>query len=269
MTPVEALRRAAERTASEADALSAAFARQLARVFRDTDRQIREWLFTQPERLRPTARGDIRRIVHNAGFDALATASVVPFDDIAAQVISSRRAAKVAVDVSASAVARLEAWREWHLADVLDEASVLSRGLAAVVMRSDGRSRRRLPNDLAKVLDSAESRVLTLYDTAVSIFGRQVEAEQAGDDPSTTFVYMGPVDAKTRDFCLEHVGKVYTREEIDELDNGQLSNVFLTAGGWNCRHVFQEISKASELRETGEAPEIRQEVERIRLKEAA
>ena len=127
-----------------------------------------------------------------------------------------------------------------------------------------GGRRRQLSEEIAKILNIAEARTQTLYDTAVSIYGRQVEAEQAGDDPSTTFVYMGPVDAKTRDFCLRHVGKVYTRAEIDQLDNGQLSNVFLAGGGYNCRHVFQEISKFSELYQSREADEIREAVADVR-----
>ena len=130
------------------------------------------------------------------------------------------------------------------------------------------RAARRLPQQIAQILEDAEARVQTLYDTAASIYGRQVEGEAAGDDPSTTFAYMGPVDAKTRDFCLRHVGKVYTRSQIDTLDNGQLSNVFLTGGGYNCRHVWQEVSKFSELyplANTGErAPEIKEAVEEAR-----
>ena len=263
-----ALQRASEGIAREADRLSALFARQLAKVLRDADRQVREWLARQPARPTPRARAQIGRIVR-PGFEDLAAAAVIPFEDIAGRVVASRRAAGVPVNTSMMSAARLESWRDWHHSDLLDEASVLSRQVAAVVMRSEGRARRRLVDDLTRIFDSAESRTITLYDTAVSIFGRQVEAEHAGDDATTPFVYMGPVDTKTRDFCLRHVGKVYTRAEIDALDNGQLNNVFLTGGGYNCRHVWQEIAKSSELHETGEAHEIRDEVAEIRLKRAA
>jgi hypothetical protein len=34
------------------------------------------------------------------------------------------------------------------------------------------------------------------------------------------------------------MGKGYTREEIDRMDNGQLPNVFRTGGGWNRRHQW-------------------------------
>jgi len=56
-------------------------------------------------------------------------------------------------------------------------------------------------------------------------------------------VYVGPVDEKTRDFCLEHVGNVYTLDEINDMDNGQTGNVLIDRGGWNCRHDWEPIDK--------------------------
>jgi hypothetical protein len=260
-----ALQRAANRTAAEADRISAAFARQLAKVLRDTDRALRSWIAQQPDRPSPSARGQIRGLLQQSGFDALAQAATAgPFDAMATRVVTARRAAALDVDASPLTVLRIEAWRQWHQDDLLTEGSILTRALGDVVMRGTGRARRRLPDDLTEILDRAEGRVQTLYDTAVSVFGRQVEAEQAGDDARTPFAYMGPVDAKTRDFCLGHVGRVYTRAEIDQLDNGQISNVFLTGGGYNCRHVWQEISKFSELYEQKAAPEIIDAVEDVR-----
>jgi hypothetical protein len=35
---------------------------------------------------------------------------------------------------------------------------------------------------------------------------------------------------------------VLTRGAIDSLSNGQLPNVFITGGGYNCRHSFLAVS---------------------------
>jgi hypothetical protein len=85
--------------------------------------------------------------------------------------------------------------------------------------------------------------VQTLFDTQTSILGRQVEAlatERLG--PDQAFLYTGPVDGRTRDWCLQRVGKVYTRREIEQMDNGQLPNAFVTGGGYNCRHSFIAVA---------------------------
>lgn len=254
-----AIQRAAERIAREADAISATFARELAKVFRLADQRIREFLKSG----KPTiaAKREIREALKVSGFDALAEAATrTPFDSIASRVLRGREAP----------IGQLELWRLWHLEDLRDEGVIVSRSLGDAVMRGSlgKRAARAIPQEIGKVLEHAEARVQTLYDTAVSVYGRQVEAESAGDDPSTRFAYMGPVDLKTRDFCLRHVGKVYTRVEIDQLDNGQLSNTFLTAGGWQCRHVWIELAKSSEmydLQGTGErAPEIMDAVREVR-----
>jgi hypothetical protein len=108
------------------------------------------------------------------------------------------------------------------------------------------------------------SEARTLYDTQVNVFGRQVEALKS--TPEDVYAYMGPADVKLRPFCREHVGKVYTKAQIDALDNGQLPNVFLTGGGYNCRHMFVSVSKFSELRDllgSGErVPEIEDALKR-------
>lgn len=255
-----ALQRAAERTAREADRLSALFARQLAAVFREVERKIRSVLATSPT-MTSAIRSQVRGALRQSGFDqVIVAATAEPFDAIAARVLRDRT-------VEAG---RLLPWRWWHLEDLRDEGTVVSRSLGGAVVRGSmsAKAARRVPQEVAKILEHAEARLQTLYDTAVSIYGRQVEGEAAGDDPSTRFAYMGPVDAKTRDFCLRHVGKVYTRSEIDALDNGQISNVFLTGGGYNCRHVWQEVSKFSELYPLGgteqRAPEIQQAVDEVR-----
>jgi hypothetical protein len=81
-------------------------------------------------------------------------------------------------------------------------------------------------------------------------------------NPDDVFAYMGPLDRKTRPFCYERVGKVFTLDEIDTMDNGQLPNTFLTAGGYNCRHRFIAISKFSELRDLVGTSQRMPEVER-------
>jgi hypothetical protein len=199
-----------------------------------------------------------------------------PFDRMAARIIQQRGIAGVPVDVAPEAAARLEVWRTLHLEDLSIAGEQVAQQAAQALSRGtySSKARTRLNRDLADIFDTAEPKIATLYDTAVSIYARQVEAEQAGDNPETAFAYMGPVDEKTRDFCLDYAGRVMTRAEIDDLDNGQLSNVFLTGGGYNCRHVWMEVSQFSELAPlvstSKRVPEVMDAVREVRAqKEAA
>jgi hypothetical protein len=144
---------------------------------------------------------------------------------------------------------QIEALRELHRLDLLDEGDAASKRLWDAVTR--GLYVRKpvddILEDLAEVMDRTDHQIATLYDTSVSIFSRQVELLDAGDDPETLFLYAGPDDDLTRDFCRERVNQVFSREAIEGMDNGQIDNVLLTGGGYNCRHVWMQVSRFSQL----------------------
>jgi len=283
MTDAERAYAAAQAVARAADGLSATFARQLSTVLRETERQLRPVLeaaeagsataVVKAARANRTRRG-IRAVLERAGFSDMAdVATGSALDVIVERVLASRDALDVPIDEStASQIAALKALQT---TDLLDAGDGLARDLWQATIRGVFASRPvdEILADLADVMDGTEAQIRTVYDTSVSIFGRQVEALHAGDDPETVFVYMGPADSKTRPFCREHVGKVYTRADIDALDNGQLDNVFLTGGGYNCRHIWQEVSKFSTLMDLlgtdQRVPEVEDQIQRIPTKKAA
>lgn len=268
--------RATNRVADAADGMSATFARQLEAVLRDTERLLRPLLADlaegNPVAIVTAARAarvrlEIRDVLKSAGYDALADeATGQPLDQIVKDLLSARAIAQTIVRFPASVAQRVEALKALQLADLLDEGDATARAVWQATVRGVFSSQPTdvILADLGDVLDRAAPHIRRLYDTSISIFGRQVEALQAGDDPKATFAYMGPADEKTRPFCMTHVGKVYTRAAIDQMDNGQLPNVFLTGGGYNCRHMWMAVSRFSELQDlvgTGERiPEVARQV---------
>lgn len=52
---------------------------------------------------------------------------------------------------------------------------------------------------------------------------------------------VGPRDDRNRRFCAGVLdsGQLYTRDEIDEMDNGQVAGVFDNFGGHGCRHWWE------------------------------
>jgi hypothetical protein len=104
-----------------------------------------------------------------------------------------------------------------------------------------------LVDDVAVTAGIQHGYAQALFDTYCSIYGRLVEAEACEGKPDDQpFLFSGPVDGHTRDWCLNHVGKVYTRRQIEAMNNEQLPNAFLTGGGYNCRHTFLAVH-SSEL----------------------
>jgi hypothetical protein len=278
------LQRSVGKTVAEADRLSASFARQLARVLREVEAEVRQLLKGTPSTTAGVraaralqVRAAITQALQAAGYDALALeATDAALETMVRRVRATRKAAGLeeALTFRVDAAQTIAALKTLHLADLLEEGDAVANQVTRAVTRGilGGAQPMDLIDDVARVVDASSARVATLYDTAVSIVGRQVEAMHAGEDPETPFLYAGPVDGTTRPFCLARVGKVFTRADIDGMENGQIANVFLTGGGWNCRHTWVEISKSSELYDllgTDErAPEIGAQVSRVRKKAA-
>lgn len=262
-----------------ADRLGDAFARELRQVLRRTERALPDILAAITAANPTTAaaqvgasRYQIRQALRRAGFDALAEGAYgSALDPVVRQVLALRRAAGFTeTQLDPNRALQLEAFGAIYRLDLLGEGDVASRALWRAAVRGvfGGSNVRAILDEIAKILDRTEPQIRTLYDTSVSVLGRQVESLQASDDPTTLFAFVGPVDSVTRQWCLDHVGRVYTRAEIDALNNGQIGPVFLTGGGYACRHVFIELSRASELRELhetgGRVPEVSEELRRLR-----
>jgi len=259
--PTLRLVKGARKVATTVDQAARTFERELARVYRELSRRLATTIEQAAAGSRTAIvqasqaaqlRRDLARAMSEAGYRQLAdVATGDPLDRVVRDVLATRRLAGASAQLSTGARVRLEALRGLQLEDLLDEGAEAARALWQATTRGIFGSRPvdRILDDLEDVLDGSAAEIRTLYDTSVSIYGRQVEALQAGDDADTTFAYLGPADEVTRPFCRKHVGRVYTRAQIDRLDNGQLDNVFLTGGGYNCRHTWIEIAKSSELQD--------------------
>ncbi|MFB3777142.1 MAG: hypothetical protein ACE141_06000 [Bryobacteraceae bacterium] len=100
--------------------------------------------------------------------------------------------------------------------------------------------------ELTEQFNRSISECSGLAATSMSTFYRMVADRGYGkiqeDLPEAVlqFRYEGPHDRVTRPFCerLLKSDRTYTREEIDRMDNGQIPNVFVTCGGFNCRHQW-------------------------------
>ena len=92
----------------------------------------------------------------------------------------------------------------------------------------------------------AEGRTLanlkTELNTALMAYQQVVHFEKAEKAGIELFLYVGPDDEVTRPFCVEHVDRIFTREQIDAMDNGQNLPVMIYRGGYNCRHHWRPVS---------------------------
>jgi hypothetical protein len=124
--------------------------------------------------------------------------------------------------------------------------SIAGRAKQKVLLSVGGLSFADLAESLSTYLSRSLPEAVGLAETATATYYRTL-ADRGyqlieGDLPEmeVRYKYEGPLDKLTRPFCshLLNVDRSYTRAQIDDMDNGQIPNVFISAGGWRCRHQW-------------------------------
>lgn len=97
-----------------------------------------------------------------------------------------------------------------------------------------------LAKAVAQIVTAADTSQVVFYRTVTAMNFRQIERGLPAG--SVRYTFEGPNDKLTRPFCKELLSRTakqpLTRAEIENLDNGQLPNPFVTGGGFNCRHQW-------------------------------
>ena len=84
------------------------------------------------------------------------------------------------------------------------------------------------------------------YDTFSNV-QRAVDLNIADTYQFNSFIYQGDVIATSRDFCIEKVGQVFTRDDLAEWEGQDWPGknpdvpVEISLGGYNCRHTLMWI----------------------------
>src|SRR5574343_79348 len=96
---------------------------------------------------------------------------------------------------------------------------------------------------VAERLATSVSRATSLVDTSLMGADRIASVEGAAGAGFEFFLYDGPVDQLTRAWCRQRVGRVFTREEMDDTPNDTGPNPpSVYGGGYNCRHRWVPVS---------------------------
>ena len=86
------------------------------------------------------------------------------------------------------------------------------------------------------------NQVATLVTTTLNNYSRSINLLMMDESPANTlYQYVGPIDEKTRDICLQmgSTGELTQKQIINNFG----SDVLIYAGGYNCRHKWQSVSE--------------------------
>ena len=115
---------------------------------------------------------------------------------------------------------------------------------------------------ISQIIDSTTSasisnaQMQTLVNTTLNTYSRQVTNQMMKASPKNTkYVYIGPVDDRTRDECLDmaSAGRLTEEQIISQFGNAPL----VDGGGFNCRHKWEIASEEGTTFHQPEAAEKR------------
>lgn len=250
------------------DALIASFEDMLRQTLTRARNQVSGYLRSQLEvddanRIRPISRNVsiVRRLgtqyskaLSKSGYDALIHAFVSQFpgqfpymNQVLDHISDSLRTPLPPVDINPRAI---DPAVKRQLVALSSIKSILTGAVNQSMLRTlfslGGLTVDDLTSVLASKVDATVPQARTLAATSMSTFYRSLvnqsfeEVAKSSPDVVLLYRYDGPSDKLTRPFCREQLARKrpITRAQIDALDNGQIPDVFLTCGGFNCRHQW-------------------------------
>ena len=99
-------------------------------------------------------------------------------------------------------------------------------------------------SNLQVKMTRAQGRQLTEIKTKISQYGRGLTAMASAVAELDHYLYTGPRDGITRDFCRALVNKVVSEQQMSKLNNGQGLAVKTSGGGYNCRHSWSPVTES-------------------------
>lgn len=266
---IKSLQREIRRLNQNLDGISDDLVGALEKYQREYERLILKTKFEVDEagKLKRTA-GNFNQVskltpMEKLGFNQIAIGHIKTYDDVAKRQIEFNRRIGIATDLSYKNINILQAYKEFDLANMFGEASLL-----------DGLVKKQLVNAIAlntpwhdAVMNLATDllgsdikggRLARYAETYMrtSLFGlsRTIDKtiyDQLGED---RFLYVGALDKRTRPFCEEHVGNEYTLAEIEAFPEENESGLdpFFAPGGWNCRHRLIPVATVDTTQASGE-----------------
>lgn len=98
-------------------------------------------------------------------------------------------------------------------------------------------------SNLQTRMKKSEGSALTEVKTKLSQYGRSINAVASKAAGIKNYLYTGPRDGITRNFCKALINLVVNDQQMKQLNNNQGLNVITTGGGYNCRHSWSPVTE--------------------------
>ena len=196
--------------------------------------------------------------LNKLGFNTLAVNHLKEYGDVAKGQLAFNKSIGITADINFKDISIIKQLQTMDFSVFQAEASLLDERIKRELVNAIALEApyQTTVDNLARSLLGAGDKAGTLSGFAntymrTALFSMARATDQAiydqvgGAEPDALYLYAGPVDSKTRPFCLSHVNKVYSRAKILEFPATTKSPIdpFVAPGSYNCRHYLIFITK--------------------------
>lgn len=108
----------------------------------------------------------------------------------------------------------------------------------------------KIPGQPPKQLNGLLKRYNATYAaTAFAAFDRKIQNIKSAQLGLEYFLYSGGLIKDSREWCVDHAGKVYSKEEIESWESipwtgkAEGRSIWEFLGGWNCQHILSPVTE--------------------------
>jgi len=179
---------------------------------------------------------------------------VTNFNDIGRRVKTEFKSKGIPLLYDASDNDLMLAMQQASLSNMQGVRASYEHKLTQLLYSSKSIDNKLLPAQLSALIlpepNVAGRSMLSVLDTEVDTFTMEVDATlmlKKGDEAGVTkYKYIGNLIGDSRPWCVSHVGKVFTREQITawagiSWQGKKSGDPFIVRGGWRCRHHFSPV----------------------------
>ncbi|MCP3683779.1 MAG: hypothetical protein GY861_13930 [bacterium] len=196
--------------------------------------------------------------LNKLGFNTLAVNHLKEYGDVAKGQLAFNKSIGIMADINFKDISIIKQLQTMDFSVFHAEASLLDERIKRELVNAIALEApyQTTVNNLSRSLLGAGDKAGTLSGFAntymrTALFSMARATDQAiydkvgGAEPTALYIYAGPVDSKTRPFCMRHINKVYSRTKIMGFSSITKSPIdpFASPGGYNCRHYLVFITE--------------------------
>jgi hypothetical protein len=185
---------------------------------------------------------ELQVAIHQNGYRRVIVEQLAALSQLQSDIIASAERLGISTEIQRATATRIDGLRQNAELEITKLSNDLVTRISRRLQLATGTEfRDELLEGVYSDIDAIHAYVKTVSTTNLMAFNSLIRVSQAEEAGVSYFLYHGPVDRLTREWCGHFVDRLVTPEILREHQDDwgrskQPRPVMAYRGGWNCRH---------------------------------